>query len=92
MVFETDCLVLKQALVSTTYDYSRLGILLSELKYKLCLRFIEARIMHVQRTCNKPTHVLASLGVDIVNGEHSIWMSNYSSIVAREVTGDLAVS
>jgi ribonuclease HI len=29
VVFETDCLVLKQALVSRAYDYSPLGILFS---------------------------------------------------------------
>ncbi|CAM0944395.1 unnamed protein product [Alopecurus aequalis] len=92
VVFETDCLVLKNAIESPAYDFSPLGILFNELKFKLCMSFIEARIMHVQRFCNTPAHVLASMGAGVVGCEHSVWVSNYPDAVTRAVTSDFAVS
>jgi hypothetical protein len=36
-VFETDCINLQQAMMTASYDYGPLGILISDLKFRLLL-------------------------------------------------------
>jgi hypothetical protein len=88
VIFETDCLVLEQTLGSTTYDHASVGILFSELKFRMCTHFIEDHIIHVLRDCNKPAHLLAALCTSVNHGGHSMWTSNYPDDVTRAVTGD----
>jgi hypothetical protein len=62
VVFETDCLNLKQAINSSDYDYASLGILITDLKFRLRMSFIDARVVFTPRVCNKPAHELVALG------------------------------
>jgi hypothetical protein len=91
-VFETDCINLQQAMMTASYDYGPLGVLISNLKFRLRLNFLEATVIYAPRSCNRPAHELASLGVEVVDGEHVLWTSNYPNSVARLVSGDIAVS
>jgi hypothetical protein len=91
-VFEMDCINLQQAMMMTSYDYGPLGILISGLKFRLRLNFLEATVIYAPRSCNRPAHELASLGVEVVDGEHVSCMSNYPNSVARLVSGDMVVS
>jgi hypothetical protein len=92
VLFETYFAMFVQVLGSSTYDHAPLGILFSELKFRMSTRFIEARIMHVSGDCNTPAHVLAAFGTVVSHGDHSLWISNYPADVTREVTSNLAVS
>ncbi|VAH41975.1 unnamed protein product [Triticum turgidum subsp. durum] len=92
VVFETDCLVLKQAVTSTAYNLAPLGIMFSDIKFKLSTLFIEASVVYVPRSCNKPAHVLASTGAGLAHDEHCEWFTSYPEDVISAVTGDLAVS
>jgi hypothetical protein len=56
--FATNCLILKQALSSSSYDLSRLGALISEIKFTLDNFFIDYVVNYVPRTINKPAHCL----------------------------------
>lgn len=90
-IFETDCLILKQAVSSDAYDQAPLGIFFCDIKYKLCTLFIEARLIHAASGCNQPSHALAALGAGLDNGDHVEWFSDYPQVVAQAVTGDLPV-
>jgi hypothetical protein len=79
-------------MTTTEYDYAPLGILFSDLKFRLSMNFIEASVVYTPRYCNKPAHELAALGGRVAHGEHNLWVSNYPISVTRLVTGDLAVS
>ena len=92
VIFETDCLNLKHAMTTSDYYYSPIGNLISDLKFRLHLNFIEARVSYAPRICNKPAHELAALGV---GGNHSvqcIWTENFPNSVTRPVTDELVVS
>jgi hypothetical protein len=62
VIFSTDCLVLKQAMESSTYDYSRLGPLLLHAKFLLSTSFHLFSFEFVPRPCNMPAHELAAVG------------------------------
>ena len=53
-IFSTDCMVLKQAMESTSYDLSSLGPLMLHAKFLLATSFIQFSFEHVPRICNKP--------------------------------------
>lgn len=76
-IFETDCLVLKQATTSNAYDLAPLGVMFSDIRFKLQTLFIEACVAYVARTCNRPAHVLASKGAGLADGEHREWFTSH---------------
>ena len=91
VIFETDCLNLKNAMVQSDYSFSPIGTLINDMKFRLQLNFIEARVMYTPRDCNKSAHELAALGAGEVYGEHAIWTTDFPVDVTRLVTGALAV-
>jgi hypothetical protein len=92
VVFETDCLNLKQAMTTSDYSFSLLGNLISDMKFSLQMNFIEASVVYAPRTCNRPAHVLAAMGVGLVQGNHAVWTSDFPTDVTHLVTGVSAVS
>jgi hypothetical protein len=48
--------------------------------------------VYAPRTCNRPAHVLAAMGIGLVQGNHAIWTSDFPTDVTRLVTGVSAVS
>jgi hypothetical protein len=89
-IFAIDCQVLKQAVISNAYDDAPLGALFKEVKYQLRLSFIEFRIVYVHRSCNKPAHELAALGVAEPHGYQNVWVEDYPNVVTRAMSGDYA--
>ncbi|XP_071680208.1 uncharacterized protein [Lolium perenne] len=65
VMFETDYINLRNALTSSEYDLGPVGILPSDMKYRLRLNFIDARVTYAPRDCNKPAHKLAAMGVGL---------------------------
>uniref|UniRef100_A0ACD5UGW9 Uncharacterized protein n=1 Tax=Avena sativa TaxID=4498 RepID=A0ACD5UGW9_AVESA len=92
VIFETDCSNLHRALVSSDYDLAHIGTIISDLKFRLHMNFIDASVVYAPRICKKPAHELAALGVGVAQGDHAMWTTSYPSSVTRLVTGDLAVS
>jgi hypothetical protein len=45
------------------YDLAPVGVIISDLKFRLSFNFIEASVVFAPRSCNKPSHELAALGV-----------------------------
>ena len=70
-IFVTDCLNLKNAPTSNDHDGSVIGPRLMHARFMLAWNFIEFKIEFSPRACNKPAHVLATLGVGYVHGNHS---------------------
>ena len=89
--FATDSQLLKQALTSSSYDLSRLGALVSEIKFVLEKFFIEVVIDYVPRLVNKPAHCLAALGLAGVRHDHQVWYEHVPDVVSRALYGDSAV-
>uniref|UniRef100_A0ACD5X9S9 Uncharacterized protein n=1 Tax=Avena sativa TaxID=4498 RepID=A0ACD5X9S9_AVESA len=92
VIFETDCLNLKHAMTTSDYSLSLIGNLFSDMKFRLHMCFIEARVVFVPRACNRPAHVLAAKGVGEVQENHVVWTSDFPTDVTRLVTGERAVS
>jgi hypothetical protein len=91
VVFETDCLNLKNAMTTTTYDSSPLGVLFMDMKFQLSMCFIDSQVVYTPRGCNKPAHELAAWGVSVALEDHLLWTMSYPSFVTRLLTSDLAV-
>jgi hypothetical protein len=77
VIFETDCLNLKQSMTSLDYSLSTLGNLISDMKFRLLMNFIEARVVFVPRACNRPARVLAAMGVGELHGHSAVWTTVY---------------
>jgi hypothetical protein len=45
VIFEIDCLNLQKALTSSDYSFSHIDILISDMKYRLQMNSIEARVV-----------------------------------------------
>ncbi|KAE8791828.1 hypothetical protein D1007_33721 [Hordeum vulgare] len=90
VVFETDYPVLQKATSCGTFDFATLRVLFSDIRFKLSTRFIEAIVVYAPRICNKPAHVLASMGAGLADGEQREWFASYPGDVISLVTGDQA--
>jgi hypothetical protein len=91
LIFATDCMTLKQAMMNGEMDLSLLGIKFRQIKYLLDVNFIETEIIHSLRICNKLAHALASLGTGVVYGHYATWATEVHDFVVQLVSGDLAV-
>jgi hypothetical protein len=84
-----DCLTLKTALSSNAYDGSEGGNLFREIKYLLQFNFVEYKVAHCQRSCNRVAHKLASLGVKLSEGRILLWHDALPEAVISLLTEDL---
>jgi hypothetical protein len=87
VLFETDYINLQHAMTIESYDYGPLGALLTDMKFRLHMNFIEANVVYAPRVCNWPAHELAAMGVEVAHGETEFWMVSYPDIVNHLVTG-----
>jgi hypothetical protein len=78
---ETDCLTLKMTLLSKAYDDAQGGNFFREIKYPLEIYFVEFKVLHCPRTCNKVAHRLASMGAKLNDGTMLIW----SDVIPEDV-------
>jgi hypothetical protein len=46
-IFETDCMNFQKAIISSEHDCSPLGVLIRDLRFRLQMSFIEARVVYV---------------------------------------------
>jgi ribonuclease HI len=90
-IFATDCQVLERAITTNNYDAAPLGALFREAKHRLRLSFIEHRIVYMHRSCNKPAHELAALGVAEPLEFYNVWVEDYPNVVTSAMSGDFAV-
>jgi hypothetical protein len=70
---------------------SELGALFREAKFLLQTEFLDFHVTFVPRTCNKPAHELAALGLAGVSNDHQVWVDQVPSDVSRAMYGDSAV-
>jgi hypothetical protein len=91
IIIATDCQTLQQALTSTDYDMAELGTLFREAKFLLQMEFLDYHVIYVPRTCNKPAHALAALGLAGVPNDHQVWMDHVPANVSRALYGGSAV-
>jgi hypothetical protein len=66
--------------------------MIEDMKFRLRLNFVDARVVYAPRSCNKPAHELAAWSVQGGLTEHVIWTTDLPTSVTRLVTGDLSVS
>jgi ribonuclease HI len=91
IISSTDCLVLKQAMETSSYDFSSLGQLLLHAKFMLSTSFIQSIFEYVPRICTRPAHELAALGARGDTDSHHVWMEILSPDVTELVASDIAV-
>jgi hypothetical protein len=92
VIFATDCSCLKLAISSDEYDCAPLGTLFREIKFLLRMGFIEYRIEYCPRLCNKPAHVLASIGAQEVEDDHTLWLTDLPDDVSHTVVDNIVAS
>ena len=88
VIFETDELVLKQAIDRHAYDNSVFGALFREAKFKLLYYFQSAFINWCPRSCNVAAHKLASFGASLVEPDICMWLSDVPNFVTEAVASD----
>jgi hypothetical protein len=88
---ETDCLTLKTVLSSNAYDAAEGGTLVREIKFLLATNFVDIKVIHCPRTCNKVAvaHKLASMGASLGEGNVSFWPDIVPNDVISLVAADL---
>lgn len=74
VIFETDSLVLKQAITSEDYNLSALGAVFREIKFQLQVGLSDVCINHVSRLCNQAAHRLAAHGTVMSVGTFECWL------------------
>lgn len=90
VIFETDALVLKQAVTGDDHDNSVYGGLFREAKFKLVYYFQSVPIKWCPRSCNVVAHKLASFAASLVGSDVCMWLSDVPNFVADAVASDLA--
>ncbi|KAL6143754.1 hypothetical protein ACLB2K_054449 [Fragaria x ananassa] len=84
IVFETDCLLLQQAVSQPDTDLSTLGTIIAEVK-EFLHRYADFRILHVPREANRVAHILANHALNY--SESQSWF-----VVAPEFVRDVILS
>jgi hypothetical protein len=90
VIFESDASNLVQALKSTDYDKSVIGVLVKEARSLCTLNFESFNFTFSRRTCNNVAHELAKLGA-ISESEDSFWDVSAPNCIATLMDSDLAV-
>lgn len=90
VIFETDSLVLKQAITSEAYNLSTLGVVFREIKFQLHMGLSDVCIKYCPRSCNHLAHSLAAHGTVMNVGTFECWLGQLPDFVNDCVAGDLA--
>jgi hypothetical protein len=70
---------------------SKLGALFRQAKFMLRTEFLDYHVAFISRTCNKPAHALAALGLAGVSNDHQVWVDQVPADVSKALYGDSAV-
>ncbi|KAL6225497.1 hypothetical protein ACLB2K_004347 [Fragaria x ananassa] len=84
IVFETNCLLLQQAVSQPDTDLSTLGTIIAEVK-EFLHRYADFRVLHVPREANRVAHILANHALNY--SESQSWF-----VVAPEFVRDAILS
>nr|XP_045088296.1 uncharacterized protein LOC123496932 [Aegilops tauschii subsp. strangulata] len=90
LIIETDSLLLKQAVMSNTYDLSQLGAIFRDIKYQFRVGLSDVSVKHCNRKCNHAAHTLAAHGTTMSRSTWEIWFDKFPSFVSDCVAGDSA--
>ena len=85
VLFETDCLMLIQALQQQDLDLSNMGSIIAEVK-DLLSKHAEFRIAHVYREANRVAHVLANQALQ--SSESQTWFVVAPNFVRDAILSD----
>jgi ribonuclease HI len=90
IIFESDASNLVQALKSTDYDKSSIGVLMKEARSLCVLNFALFQFSYARRTCNTAAHVLAKIGVSSESSD-SFWEDYAPICISDIIASDSAV-
>jgi len=91
IVVETDSLVLKQALKTSSHRLAATGGLICEIQNLLASEFSGFQVDYAPRSCNKVAHALAAIGCKCSHGAGLRWEST-PTLVEDLVANDRAAS
>uniref|UniRef100_A0ACD5XYZ3 Uncharacterized protein n=1 Tax=Avena sativa TaxID=4498 RepID=A0ACD5XYZ3_AVESA len=89
VIFETDSVILKQAISSDDYNLASLGALFQEIKMQLNFAFADVKINVCPRSCNNAAHTLSMHGVCMGKGNYETWLDHFPEFVMNIVVDDL---
>lgn len=91
VVFETDSVVLKQAISTEDYDMSMLGAIFREIKCLLRIGFKDVQVVSCPRSCNSVAYSLVAHGVLMEAGHYESWLGQFLEFVKDAVDGDSSI-
>jgi ribonuclease HI len=89
VIFETDSMMLKQAISSDEYKLAPLGALFQEIRQQLNIAFTDVNLSVCSRSCNNAAHTLAAHGASMGNGIYKTWLGHFPGFVMNDVADDL---
>ncbi|KAI4994025.1 hypothetical protein ZWY2020_008338 [Hordeum vulgare] len=89
VIFETDSMVLKQAISSEEYNLWTLDVVFQKIKFHLNVTFDDVNISVCSRSCNVGAHSLATYGVRLGNGQYETWLVYFPEFVVNSIARDL---
>jgi ribonuclease HI len=89
--FESDALMLVQAVISDDFDRAENGVLFKEIKRLLPLFFTFFSVKHCPRACNKVANALASFGAKLVHHPLVVWQGDVPCCAWVFVASDISV-
>ena len=87
VILETDASILKQVMMSESYDESSLGALFRDIRSMVRLSFQCCKIEHCPRSCNILAHSLAAFGTRMEAGNYHIWLAPFPPDVNDLIAG-----
>lgn len=86
VAIESDCQILINALNSTVFDRSHIGVLVRDSMMMATLNFQSCSFNFCRRECNKSAHAMAALGLSGAAGNGLLWVD----VVLDDVFGLVA--
>ena len=90
IILESDASNLVQAMKSTDYDRSTIGVLVKEARSLCRLNFVSFHFSFARRACNSAAHELAKYGVSCESPD-SFWEGLAPPCISEIVTSDSVV-
>jgi hypothetical protein len=88
---ESDCLNLKNALLSDEWGATPEGMLFREIKFFLLSSFNTVIPLFAPRSCNGVAHRLAQVRAELDNDSGVFWLENFPAFVTELVASDISL-
>lgn len=87
---ETDSVLVRDAIQSTSLDQTSSGVIFKDIRAMIKEHFYLFEYFYVPRTCNSSAHEIAAIGLNQSSGSEFVWEYPIPEFVSSQVAGILA--